>query len=529
MLFGEGGEYRRSCLIAVTAALIWALHPVHTSTVLYAVQRMALLSNFFLLLGIYCHLHIRLKPFTNTYRQLTFLTLSLGFTGLLSLFSKENAPSLVFYLLVLEYTLLGNTHAGVALIRWRYACLWLPAIGIVLLPLVFLGSLQADFEAAFNFTLMERLLTQSRVLWEYLAALLLPATAAIGIFHEVDVSTSLFSPPVTLIALVAWGVLLGLAIYKPGRHRIWLFALGWYASGHLVESTILPLELFFHHRNYLAFYGIVFAIAFSFFTWVPVTLMGTRLRVGVAGFYLCLLALNTFRIAALWAQPLQLSERWYEAEPATIRNAEFYAIQLAQYGNDGEQLAAAVLGKAIAENADNFHLLLNLATLGCVNPNISAPTETFFLQQVDRMSAESRGTVIPMQQIVNLHLQGNCPAYSSGFLETLLERLAARSPDYDKGMFQFDLARLHNARGDNATALQLMTAAYTNSGDTGILFNLAIQLINAGRYEEALERIDQAIGDIRVDNNILTGTRTSKLATLNSMREDVLGFMAETQ
>jgi thioredoxin-like negative regulator of GroEL len=74
-----------------------------------------------------------------------------------------------------------------------------------------------------------------------------------------------------------------------------------------------------------------------------------------------------------------------------------------------------------------------------------------------------------------------------------------------------------------------MQQAYANSGDSGVLFTLAVQLINAGDYTQALEYIDKAIADVTASNNIRTGTRRSKLETLGSMREDVLGFMAGTQ
>ena len=114
---------------------------------------------------------------------------------------------------------------------------------MLLLPLLFLGRLQAQYVGNIDFTLGERLLTQSRVLWDYLTALVLPATAAVGIFHDIEVSTSLFSPPLTFVAILAWAALIALAIARPGRQRIWLFALGWFWSGHMIESTVLPLEL----------------------------------------------------------------------------------------------------------------------------------------------------------------------------------------------------------------------------------------------------------------------------------------------
>lgn len=520
------GESRRACLIAVCAALVWSLHPVHTSSVLYAIQRMGLLSNLFMLAGIYGYVHIRLMKTAGQARQLLMLTACLAGSGLLALFSKENAPSLVFYVLVLEYTLLKDVPAGKTHRQWRLACLWLPALVCLLLPLVFFGQLQVMYEESRSFGMLERLLTQSRILFEYLTVILVPTTAATGIFHDFTVSASLFNPPSTLAAVLAWTGLAGLFMARPGKHGIWLFALGWYLAGHVVESSVLPLELFFHHRNYLAFFGIIFALTYAFFTWLPATLMRGNLRPVVACIYLLLLALNTVRISSLWAQPLQLAEQWYEAEPATARNAEFYAMQLAQQGNEGEQLAAAVLASALDGSNDKFHLLLNLATLDCVNPNVRGPDQATLLEGADNLSVDNRNLVSPVQQIVQLRQQGGCPDYDEAFLEDLLARLAAHSSTYDRGMFQFELARIRNAAGDADAAMSLMESAYANAGDPGILFNLAIQLINAGRYAEALEAIDRAIADIRTRNNIRSGTRSSKLETLGSMREDVLGFMA---
>ena len=135
---------------------------------------------------------------------------------------------------------------------------------------------------------------------------------------------------------------------------------------------------------------------------MPATLLNPRLRVAIAVLYLLLLASNTARISQLWTQPLYLAERWYDAEPTTSRNAEFYAMQLAQYGSEGEQLAAVVLENTAAAT-NSFHLLLNLMTLACVNPAVTAPGESELLAQADALSAENRNLVSPVQQIVRLH------------------------------------------------------------------------------------------------------------------------------
>jgi hypothetical protein len=81
--------------IALFTSLIWALHPVHSTVILYTVQRMALLSNFFILLGVFMYLHIRLSLIEkNQNKQLALMTIVIGSSGLLALLSKENTPSL---------------------------------------------------------------------------------------------------------------------------------------------------------------------------------------------------------------------------------------------------------------------------------------------------------------------------------------------------------------------------------------------------------------------------------------------------
>ena len=85
------------------------------------------------------------------------------------------------------------------------------------------------------------------------------------------------------------------------------------------------------------------------------------------------------------------------------------------------------------------------------------------------------------------------------------------------------------AAGEREEAIALLRSAYVLTEDSGLLFTLAIQLINMERYTEALETIELASTSIQENNLIKTGTRSSKLATLTGMREDVLNFMQTTQ
>ncbi|MDG2175060.1 MAG: hypothetical protein P8M72_02830 [Gammaproteobacteria bacterium] len=519
----------KSGVIALVTALIWTLHPAQTSTVFYTVQRMALLSNFFMLMGISGYLHLRLKINDDqSYTPLLMMTLVVALCGLMALLSKENAPSLVFYLLTLEFTVLRNLSTGQLFRSWRIIVLVLPAIVILILPIIFLDTLQANFSDRFTFTMSERVLSESRLLWQYIGILLLPTTSSIGLFQDITVSSSLFTPVSTLLAILAWLLVLVIGFIKRDKHALLLFALLWFFSGHLIESTVLPLELYFQHRNYLAFFAIVFVLIYGFFTWESAILDKNR-KIWLCTLYLALLVMNTVRISMLWASPINLAENWYVAAPNTVRNAEFYAIELTKYGPEGEILAAGVFTKAIENNPDNVRLPMHLMTLACVNPEVQRPNPQTVLQKAGILNPKEKNLVFPVQQIVSLSLEENCPAYSSEFIILLLKTLGESATENDKGMFLFNEARFKMAAGESEEAVAILQSAYAYSEDSGLLFTLAIQLINMERYNEALESIELATANIQEDNQIRTGTRSSKLETLARMREDVLKFMVAAQ
>ena len=112
---------------------------------------------------------------------------------------------------------------------------------------------------------------------------------------------------------------------------------------------------------------------------------------------------------------------------------------------------------------------------------------------------------------------------------SVLQTLAEYATANDKGMYLFNKARFKMAAGERDEAISLLRSAYVLNEDSGLLFTLAIQLINMERYTKALETIELASTSIQENNLIKTGTRSSKLATLTWMREDLLNIMETTQ
>jgi tetratricopeptide (TPR) repeat protein len=113
------------------------------------------------------------------------------------------------------------------------------------------------------FTMEERLLTQGRIVWDYVGQWVWPETTRMGIYHDdIVVSTSLTEPLATLYALLAWALLLLVsALLLRWRWGCCLvFGLAWFLVGHAVESTVLPLEMYFEHRNYFPAIGLALSL-----------------------------------------------------------------------------------------------------------------------------------------------------------------------------------------------------------------------------------------------------------------------------
>lgn len=253
-------EQEVSTLFSFLCTAIWLLHPFNLTPVLYVVQRMTGLSSLFVLAGLYVYLagRIRLSQ-REKYAWPLIISCYLLFLPLAAL-SKESGFLLPVYAGLIEYCLASNfTPDGETKKRIQIlhaVTLLLPTIaGITLVSLASDKFFDAyDYR---NFNLQERLLTESRVIWFYAKQICMPNINEMALYHDdFELSTSLISPIQTLIAIVSLTVTLIIAFAR--LNRILSFSILFFLASHLIESTALPLELVFEHRNYLGSYGLIF-------------------------------------------------------------------------------------------------------------------------------------------------------------------------------------------------------------------------------------------------------------------------------
>jgi tetratricopeptide (TPR) repeat protein len=237
--------------VSLIAAFLWAANPIQTQAVTYIVQRMAALAGLFYIFGLYCFIQGRLSGVTRR-RYLWWCGCLISF--LLGIASKENAVLLPVALVLTEMVFFQHAWPQRPARRW---VLWLAVSAVSAIGLTGIFFLTNGVTLSlFNyderyFTLWERLLSQPRVLLFYLSQIFYPVPFRLSIEHDFVLSTSTFNPWSTLPSILAVVLLIALALTK---HRSWpylSFGILFFFLNHLIESSIIPLELVFEHRNYI--------------------------------------------------------------------------------------------------------------------------------------------------------------------------------------------------------------------------------------------------------------------------------------
>lgn len=330
-------EAQNWAALAVTA--IWLLHPLQVSTVLYVVQRYVLLATFFSLIALCLYIEGRTVADRRPASGTGLMVLGLGLFWPLGLLSKETAALLVLILIALEFFLLRlRTNTARERQYLRIVLAVFVAIPILVALVYFFKQfefLTSGYDGR-SFTIYERLLTQLHVLWFYVGLIIFPVPANMSLFHDGfpvqrgwDMPTAVY-----FIALLFW---LGTAYHLRRRAPLIGFGLIWFLCWHLLEGTILALELVFEHRNYLALMG----LALAFVAAAQIVLNHQKLRVMAfvsAAALVALLGLNTAARAFAWSDLALMIESEYAENRSSPRVVEGMAVIALNRGDHQEAM-----------------------------------------------------------------------------------------------------------------------------------------------------------------------------------------------
>ena len=314
----------RASLYAAIVASLWLLHPLHASTVLYVVQRMAQLSTLFILLGLwlYVTLRQRLEAGPSVTASIGLL-LGIPVMTAMAFLSKENGILLPLLCAVVEVAYFSGKPRPSPVRAFHLLYVLLPALaGVILFALkperIIGGYAGRDFSFA------QRMLSQPRALADYLWKLVAPNPPRMGVYtDDFVVSTGLLAPSTTLIALLAL-LAISLAAWHwrkplPGLFFGWFFFL----VAHALEAGPIPLELYFEHRNYLPSVGILvalLALVVSAGNWLERGgLRSGRIGVVLGLGIFAVLAFGAHGRAQIWRSERLIAESSLLAHPYSLR------------------------------------------------------------------------------------------------------------------------------------------------------------------------------------------------------------------
>ena len=339
-----GSDGKHAGRVALLGAGAWLLHPLWVSTTLYAVQREAMLPATFVLAGLLAYVAARERFSRTSGREGAWAMIAaVTIATTLAALSKANGLLLPLLAWVLEATVLrrafpvpGDTAVAARLRHLRWLLLVIPSLALMAYVARFIPDWNVVASGR-EWTIGQRALSEPRVILQYLELLLVPRASSAGLFNDqVQASASLFSPATTALGLLALAAMLAgfLRLQHLRRAPALTCALGFFLAGHLLESTLVPLELYFEHRNYLPALLLGWPLARAL-----TNIERPVLRVAASAAVLALFAFTTHARASVWGDPSRLSAMWARQNPASPRAQAGLSITLMEAGRADQALA----------------------------------------------------------------------------------------------------------------------------------------------------------------------------------------------
>ncbi|KGI77242.1 ArnT family glycosyltransferase [Oleiagrimonas soli] len=477
----------RAWIPSTLAAAIWLLDPIQLSGVMLVVQRMTLLMAMFVLLGLLAYLRGLLSEHQTSAKRGAWMFIGLGVCMMLAFLSKENGILLPLYALVLDATILrGTVQRLPARLRWWRRLLIWPTVLFVAGYLLWMAFLQWGQPSIRHFTIGERLLTEPRILLDYLSKIFLPRFGIYGLYHDgYAISRNLLSPWTTLPALIIILALVTTAFLQRRRWPLFALAVLWYFGGQLLESSSVMLELYFEHRNYTPLIGIVMAIALAV---ASMHENGRKKAIfTVLGLWLVACCITTSLSARVYTSEDRLAITWANDQPNSIRAKTFLADRLFKHGQIDSALQ--VIRTISRRYPNNSVLAENRVYLRCIQGTLKT-SDINQLNAILRKSSFDRGGFENMEPLRKLAFTNHCPSLNPSswmrLADTLLANPAYREDSVAAGFLHYQKHFWAVSKGNLDLAIHELDLTYSQDPDAEIPRLKAKYLVSAGLYDQAI-------------------------------------------
>ena len=500
--------------LASGISLIWAIHPINLTSVLYIVQRMTSLSTLFSLGCIIFYLSARNHWLNESYSwQVNSLFCASLISLALALFSKENAILIPLIILLIE-VLLYPAEKPWCLINKLSKQQKIIGSAVIITFSIAALLWAVDYAAGgFNnrpFTMLERVLTESRVLCFYISLILIPRIDAFGLFHDdIALSTSLFTPWTTITSIIFILGLLVTAFHYHKKNPLFALGIGWFFVGHLLESTFFPLEIAHEHRNNLPSIGIIIAV----FSLIPLDKpVSKKVILGVLSVAL-ILGSTTWLRAKQWGNYQSLA--YYEAEHHPNSPAIQALLSNAAHQAGDIEIATEAIKKAMTlEPNETAYALHYQNILAIHDQKIPSALQVETLRRLEH-NRLTPSTQLALDQIAGCLKKEVCAPLRKNYLEWI-NVVIKKAPTH--AVYYYMKGKAQRASGDILGALNTFQQAYDISPNfLHPLFEMADILIRLNQLEHA----EQVIGWIDIANEKTHLRRDTELKQIKDILNKV--------
>ncbi len=431
------------------ATTIWVVNPIHTQSISYIIQRMTSMATLFYLLAFLLYIYARLSK-EQRWRWLLFGSSLLAF--LVALGTKENTITLPFFIFLYEWYFFRDLDWG-----WLKRNLWWPLI--ILFFWMGMAFIYLDFNPivkslsvyqSVDLTLLQRLMTQSRIVIFYVFLFLFPHPSRLNLDHHFPVSLSPLDPPTTLLAMLAIVALFATAVICTRRQRFLSFCILWFMGNLLIESSVPGLDMVFEHRTYLP--SVLISMLVVMFLYHAVTIAWIRRVVFVL--FVVTGTFWTHERNMIWADKITLWEDIAKKSPGKVRPNINLGIAYSQIGQFEKGIR--YLQQAVKLKPDYVHPRINLAI-------------SYYANGDYRKAEKHARAILPMKPIDRNSLDLLVKA------QNIVGKSLAQQGELDKAMDHF------------YQGLQL------NPDDAETNFNLSLTLASEGQLEKAARYCSEAL------------------------------------
>ncbi len=486
-------------LTALLATAVWLIHPMHISTVFYIVQRMAQLVTLIMLAGFLAYLHgrrqllERMKTGGSLWPGVIWASMGVGLGVLVGVLFKENSVLLPPLILVTEWTLLNHLPRPPHWRKWAALFLFFPVVFIISYFAYYWDSYILHEYKFMAFSFEERILTQPRVLVDYLSQTFFPIAHKFSLYHDdFPLSKGWQTPPTTLLSVIFIVGLIGATVVFRLRAPVFAFGVLWFFTAQALESSIAPLDIYFEHRNYLPMTGLLFAV---FYYGVRIEQYVDRLLLRrfllVSGMFLIgLIAFISRSESTMWGKPWQQLERWAMERPDSHHSQAGLGVFWRVVGEHGR---SAQVFERVAERFPNFlSPYLYWMELGCQEEEtVKLPDFQTVLIRA-RTSFADAASVSLLHRLFEAQKEGRCPHLSPEMFIEIIDAMMENERFRGRMLRQLHHRKglLYASKGDLNRAMYHLDAANELQFFATSALRQIKWLITAGLYDDAMRYVE---------------------------------------